>query len=333
MSKKSTTNTQTQAQTSLTTTPTNPAWVDTGLAGLGGRVSALQGVDPYSYVAGADPLQTQAAQAAGALTTSPGYGQASSIYGNVAGAGAKTYTPSTASSASLLDGLSSYMSPYTGQVVDSALKDYDFGAGQTQAQNKLALANDDTFGGSGGAIQTAMSNDAINRGRGTLSAQLNDQAFQVGAGLSSSDAQRRQETSLANMAALNSAGQFNATQQDTDLARQLAAAQGLTSTANSQDASSLANISAQSSLGDVLRQISQAQATAPLTSLAAQAGLWNAIPLNLLHGTTADGTSSGTSSGTTTEKDPIGQLSKLLAAIGSLGGGGGGGGGSAAAGG
>jgi hypothetical protein len=299
MSSKKKTNTSTTEQTHQTMTPTNPAWVDSGLQGLGGQISNLSNADPYSFVAGPDPLQTQAAQGAAGLTSSPSFQQASGIMNNVAGAGPNL----SGGPASLLDNLQAYMSPYTKNVVDTSLADYDFGAGQTQAQNKLALAGDTTFGGSGGSIQTALSNDAITRGRGTLSAGLYDQAFQVGAGLSSQDAGRRQQSS-----------QFDAQQRDAALQRQLAAGQGLGALGTAQGADQRANIGTQASLGDMLQQLAFQKAQAPLSLLGVQSGLMGQLPLGLLHGGETDGT--GSTTGTSTSS--VSGLGNALSGLGSL---------------
>lgn len=296
--KKSTT--KTTEQSHLVQTPTNPAYVESGLAGVTGKINDLTNADPYSFVAGPDALQTQAGTAAGGLTSGAGFGQAQDILGGVAGAG-----PNLAGApASLLDNLQAYMSPYTKDVVDTSLADYDFGSGQTRAQNKLSLAGDTTFGGSGGAIQTSLSNDAIDRGRGTLSAGLHDQAFTTGANLSNQDAQRRQQAS-----------QFDAAQKDNDLQRQIAAALGLSGNASAQGQDARENIGTQASIGDMLQRLAQARATAPLSLLGSQAALYSGLPLGLLHGNVADGTSSGTSA--TKVSDPIGQLSNLIASFGS----------------
>jgi hypothetical protein len=317
MSKKSKTTSTTNQQQSLTTTPTNPGWVDSGLGQLGTKVADLSAMDPYSFVAGPDPLLTQAGTGAAGLTTSPNYGQASDIFSKVAGSGANTGT-----AASLLENLASYMSPYTKDVVDTTLAGFDQNAGYSRARDMLAKGNDSTFGGSGGAIQTALNEQNIGRDRAATEAQLRDQAFTTGAGLSGADAARRQQMSLANMTAADAAQ-----------ARSLEAARGLTATGQAQGADARANIDTQSSIGQLLQAIAQAKAQAPVSTAAAEAGIWNTLPLNLLHGTNASGTASGTTTGTGTENDPLGQLSKLIAAIGSLGGGGGGGPAAAAAGG
>lgn len=313
-SKSSKTNSTSNTTTNLTQTPTNPAWVDSGLAGLGQQIGDLSKLDPYSLVAGPDALQTQAGTAAAGLTSSPNFGAASNMFTGVAGAA----TPHV-QSASLLDGLSNYQNPYLNDVVNTTLTGFDDNAGRTRAQQQLDLANDSTFGGSGGSILRSLTEGQLAQQRAATEAGLRSDAFNTAAGLSNEDAARRQAASVS-----------NAGEADNALARMLASATGLADIGTAQGADNRANIGTQASLGDMLRQIQQAHDMAPLTGAAAQAGLWNALPLNLLHGQTSNGTGSVQSTGTTVENDPIGQLSKLLAAIGSLGGGGGGGGGSGA---
>jgi hypothetical protein len=291
----------TDQTTHTVVTPTNPQWIANPVQSLAGRIGDLSNLDPYSLVAGADPLQTQAAAGAAGLT-----GQAGS-FDSAANALRATMTagPQSIQAQSLLDNLPSYMSPYLNDVTSSALADYDFGAGQTRARNQLALANDDTFGGSGGAIQTAMSEDAIDRARGTLAAQLRDQAFQTGANLSNLDAARRQEADASNASLAEQA-----------YARQQTAANGLTNLASAYDANQRDNIATQASVGDMLRQIEAARQVAPISLLASQTGLLNSLPLSLFHGQVEDGTTHGTT--TTTTSDPIGAVTSLATGLGSL---------------
>ena len=130
-------------------------------------------------------------------------------------------TASNYSASSLLEGLDKYMSPYTGQVVDAALQDYDYGAGQTRASQALDEARSGAFGGSGAAIGRSMTEGELARGRGSLSANLRDQGFTRGAGLSAQDAGFRNDASrfnadaqtrvsMSNADAANQANQFNA---------------------------------------------------------------------------------------------------------------------------
>lgn len=279
-------------------TPTNPTWVDPQIQTLTGKTVDLAAQDPHSFIAGPDQLQTQAGQAAAGLTADDAsFDSAKTLFGKLMAGGAQSYDPATVHPNSILPNLQAYMSPYTHDVVDSSLADYDFGAGQTRAANRLALAGDDTFGGSGGAIQTALSEDAIDRGRASLSAQLRDQGFTTGAGLAGQDADRRQQAQLANMAAFNRAREFNAGEADTAAARQAAAAQGLAQTATSQQAAQTGAIDTQAQIGGILQALQQAQQGAPLTVNSALSGDYSSLvgALSLLHGQNSTGTS--TSSG------------------------------------
>jgi hypothetical protein len=309
---------QTTDQTSHSVvTPTNPQWITDPVQSLAGSIAGLSKLDPYSLVAGPDALQTSAAQGLAGLAPDAGaYGSASNAFQGLMNTGASRMRAATGTASSLLPNINAYMSPYLNDVVNSSLADYDFGAGQTRAQNQLALANDDTFGGSGGAIQTALSNDAITRGRATLAAQLRDQGYQAGAGLANQDADRAQQMALANMAAQNQARQFNAQQAEAALARQRAAGEDLANTATMQNQAALSDAQAQAQLGEQLRQIQAAHNLAPISLLSSQTGLLNSLPLGLFHGEVQDGTSHGTS--TTTTSNPLGAVTSLATGLGSL---------------
>jgi hypothetical protein len=355
MSKK--TKTTSQSTSTATRTPTNPEWVTSGLQGLGGKIMGLADQDPRSFVAGPSALQNQVFGDAANLTTSPRFNQAGDIFTRVAGAGPNTYDPSQGkaedwsaqgydaerfNASSLLEGLDKYMSPYTGQVVDTALADYDFGAGQTRAGQALDEARSGAFGGSGAAITRALTEDSLTRGRGTLSAGLRDTAFTRGAGLSATDAGFRNQAAaanaaaanqaaafraqaanqaaaanaaarnqfgLANMDALNEAGRFNAGAMDTALARQLQAGGALGELGAQEGADTRANLALQGTLGADQRAIEQAKAAAPLSVLQALSGTFSGLPLNLLSGETQTG--SQQSSSTSKTSDPMGAIATL----------------------
>jgi hypothetical protein len=298
--------------TKTTATPTNPDWVEPQLSSLAGRVTDLSKMDPYSFVAGPNGLQTQAYDAAGSLAPdTASYGKARDLFGSLMNASTPQYDPATFHPNSILPNLDAYMSPSTQQVVDTSLADYDFGAGQTRAQNQLALANDDTFGGSGGSIQTALSEDALARGRGTLASNLRNQGFQAGANLANLDADRRQQAQLANMAAYNRAREFNAGQYETALSRQQSAGRDLVDAANSQNQTAVADINAQSAIGDMYRQIQQQQAAAPLSSLSSLAGNYGSLPLSLLHGEVTNSKTKETGS----MLDALGQMAQIASTL------------------
>jgi hypothetical protein len=286
-SKTSTSNT-TNGTTNVTQTPTNPAFVQPAIQGLAGQITNLSAQDPYSFVAGPDPLQTQAGAGAGALTTPQGFADAQSALKGAAGAQGQ----------SLLSGLQNYMSPYTNDVVDTTLAGFDKNAGYTRAADTLAKAGDATFGGSGGAIQTALNEQNIAQGRAQTEAQLRDQAFQTGAGLSNEDAARRQEA----------------------ISQQIAAAQGLSGNATAQAAADQGRVQTQSQIGQMLQQLAQAHATAPLATTGALTSMLGGLPLGLLHGQDTNGVENSTSNGTSTTStsNPLGTIGSLVSAGGSL---------------
>lgn len=289
MKKKSSSKSTTSQQTSLTQTPTNPEWVTSGLEGVGTQIAGLGSADPYSFVAGPDALQTQAGKGASGLTTSPNYGAATDMY-TAAG---------NAPAADIASGLAAFQNPWKKDVLDTSLADYDFGAGQSRGQSMLDLANDTTFGGSGGSIYRSGLEGEILRGRGALSAGINSDGFKTA--LSGATAQAQ----LAEQARQ----------------RQLSAAGGLASVGQAQGADERANIGTQATLGDMLQQLAQRRATAPLSLLGTQASLLSGLPLGLLQGQTQNGTMNSNSTSKTTVSDPMGSLGSLLAGAGSLAGG------------
>ena len=324
MSKK----TKTTTSSTQTRTPNNPTWVTEGLAGVGGALQGLMGRDPTTFVAGPSQLQTKAFKNAGRLNSSPSFGQAGSIFNEVAGAGANAYDATDAGSqgytaSSLLEGLDKYKSPYEADVVNSALSDFDYGAGATRAQQALDEARSGAFGGSGAAITRALTESDLARGRASTSAQLRDQMFTRATGLSATDANFRNQAaefganaanqaSLANAAARNEAARYNAGAQDTALARQLAAGGALASLGETMGADQRQNIALQGALGADQQALNQARAQAPLSVLQQIAATYGGMPLNLLSGETVTG--SGTSTSKTS--DPWGTAANIFRAAG-----------------
>lgn len=263
--------------------PIVPDWISGRTQQLDAVLGNLAGADPNSFVAGADPLQTEAARIAGGLNPrSWNYDAAIDMTRQVG-----TQNAPTVAAASVLENLPAYMSPYTKDVVDSALADYDFGAGQTRAEQALAMAGAGAFGGSGSAITRAQTEDALTRGRAATSANLRDQAFRVGAGLSESDAGRRQSASVA-----------NAQLEAQNRAQQLAAAQQMAALSGQLGAEERAILGTQAGVGEMMRSIAGEQASAPLDVLAMLAGIQSGLPLELFVGNRSTGTESSKSKGT-----------------------------------
>lgn len=305
-SKKTTTSNQTTHQVQ---TPTNPDWVTSPLQGLTGDIGNLSSANPTSFVAGLDPLQIRANTSASGLGVPSNYGTASGILSSVAGAGPNTYAPTTGKASSVLDNLSAYYNPFAGQVINPVLADQDFNAGQVRAQQALNLAGSKAFGGSGAALTQSATEGQLARARSSALSPLLEDMYTSATGLANSDADRAQNMALANLAAENTAGQYNAGAADTALQRQLSAGTSLGDLAGAQDANTRANVALQGTLGDASRQVQQQLLSSPLSLLQARAGLLGSLPFNLFTGQTADGTAQGTT--TETSSNPLGALGSL----------------------
>jgi hypothetical protein len=230
-----------------TSTPNVPDWLLQPTQANQTRLNGLANIDPRSLVPGADPLQTQAAGSAAHLGSPWNFDAAISNTRDLAG----TQTPS-AVSASLLDNLPAYMSPYTSDVVRTTLAGFDKNAAATRAAQTLALAGSGAFGGSGAAITQSQTEGSLAQARAAQEAQLRDQAFQTGAGLSNLDAGRRQQTS-----------QFNSDLSIRDQQEKAALAAQLAGLAQAKDTNAQGNIQTQEGVGAVNRGIATDQARAP----------------------------------------------------------------------
>jgi hypothetical protein len=125
-----------------------------------------------------------------------------------AGTAAQTATPdlgnaAQAQAASLLDNLQAYQNPYTQQVVDSTLADFDNQAGINQAKMMADGARAGAFGGSRFAIAQSALLGEQERARAATAANLRSNAFNTAAGLSAQDAGFRQGANLFNAGATN----------------------------------------------------------------------------------------------------------------------------------
>jgi hypothetical protein len=204
----------------------NKAWTDAGNLKLSDDYGAARNIFNDVAGAGANTYDSTGYDATDATSqgydsvdyTGQGYDPTTGTamnYDAINARGAEGYdaanaTASNYSASSLLDGLGKYMSPYTGQVVDAALEDYDFGAGQTRSNQALDEARSGAFGGSGAAIGRSMTEGELARGRGSLSANLRDQNFTRGAGLSAQDAGFRNDASRFNADAQTRVSMSNA---------------------------------------------------------------------------------------------------------------------------
>jgi hypothetical protein len=320
--------TTTQATTS--TTPNVPQWGVDSLQTLNGSIGSIAATDPSKFVTPASALQTQAQKGAAGLGVQSGQdaGAAGGILTGLGGSttgqigGIPTVSAPIIKASSLLDGLQSYMSPYTKDVVNTSLDDYDQNAAKARAAEEAAGAAAGAFGGSRFGVQQATTLDNQARARATLDAGLRDSAFTTGSSLSNEDATRRQGADTSNAGNSLSASTSNAANaldmakanqaaQEADYARQLQAALGLTSLSGTENANDISNISTQDHLGGEQRGIAQDQATAPISQAQVIAALLQQNQLGLLTGST------GTSNGTQTTSDPMGAISSLMSAAGS----------------
>lgn len=296
-----------KSKTTTKTTMDNPAWSTGLVSGLANQATGLINSDPSQYLAKWNPYQQEAADRAANLGNNPWLTEATSMI-NLVG---NSKTPSV-SAASMLDGLDKYMSPYTGDVVDASLADYDFGAGQTRAAASADMARAGAFGGSRGAIAQSMTEDALTRGRGSLSAGLRDQAFTRGSQLSSEDAARRQQASAMNaQIALEKQG-LNA-----QLAAQLA------QMGFGQADSARSDIRTLLDTGNTLYDVNTQEAQAPLSLLSGLSGVAGSLPLgNWTNQTSTTKGGGGLLSGLGSLAMGVGSLASggLLSGLGGLGG-------------
>ena len=290
--RKSTTN---SSQTSTaTTSPTNPEWVQNGVQNLGAGIQGLSGIDPGSLVAPVSALETQASRGAANLGSGLG-GGADAVGGDAWFSKLLSGPTPTASSASLLDNIESYYNPYRQQVTDAAMADFDADAGRTRASQDLALAGDAAFGGSGAALSKSLTEGELSRARSSQMSKLLSDMFTTSAGLSSQDAQRRQDASIANAQLAQADNQW----------RSQAALQ--------REESARANVTTQAALGAQLRGVDQATRNAPLSLLGAQVDMFSGLPLSLFQGQSTTSTGSGKSTATQTASglDALGQLAQV----------------------
>jgi len=154
-------------------------------------------------VAAQDPLQAQAATLAGQgvgayqphLTQAGTYGaQAGTTMGGVSpyitGAAGLTCTGAGTGAGSI----SSYMSPYQQQVIDTTMADYDAQAAKSRLGLGAQAVSGGAFGGGRHGIAEAEFDVGSNRGRASLQSGLRQQGFQ--------QAQQARQQDLANQMGL-----------------------------------------------------------------------------------------------------------------------------------
>lgn len=298
MSDKKTSTTQ---NSTTTTTPNVPQWGVDSLKNLNTSINGIANTDPMSFVAPASTLQTQAFGGAGNLGSWQGTSQAAE---NLATQTANTNPAYLPQAAQVMEkGLSQYLNPYTDQVVNTTLNDFDTNAAQTRAQQAGQGAAAGAFGGSRWGLQEGETEGQLARARASTDANLRSSGYDKATALASQDAQLREQTRLANLQAQND-----------QLNRQSSIASLLGSLSGQSAANSRADVQTQADLGGTQQAIDQSQRTAPIAQAQTVASLLGMNQLPLLTGQTATGQSTGTA----TTSDPLGGLGALLGGVGGL---------------
>jgi hypothetical protein len=243
-----------------TTTPDVPDWASSLTQNIAGQVGNLTGLNPQTLVAPANPLQQQAAANATNLSGTPwDYDAATDLTTGVAQAD----TPSIASN------IGQFMDPYLKNVVGATSADLDTSDSKVRAQQALDLAGSGAFGGSGAALTQSATEGELARARATSIGNLLSQGYAQALSGATSQAQLQQQQQ----------------------AQRLAAAGQLATVADDYGADQRANVAAQQSAGDDLRNITQAQDQAPVTSTQQVVAMLSGLPIGLFTGSTTDGTS------------------------------------------
>lgn len=253
---------------------TNPQWATDAVSNVTGKVRDLSNLSPESLIAGSNPLLDRAQTS---LMGNP-FADAYSLI-NQGAAGGGSVSASKAS-----DFYKDYENPYKDDILNPVLADYDEDAGRQIAAADLNLANNNAWGGSGAAIEKSMLGGQLARGRAATQGGLLQSMFDKAMGLSSEDANRYQQASVANAQLAEAAA-----------ARKIQAG-GQLAGLRSQE------IGQQLSLGDYLRQMEQQRLQAPITLAQQQSGILGGLPLGNWTGQNR----------TTTQSDPMGSLGSAL---------------------
>lgn len=266
---KTNTSSSSNTSTNSTTTPVAPRWASDLTQNVAGRVGSLLDNNPQSLVAPANSLQNLAGAGAASLSGLPwDYDAAEQLTGAVA----NSDTPSIAGN------IGQFMNPYLKQVVGATSADLDANDGRVRAQQALDLAGSGAFGGSGAALTQSATEGELARARATTLGNLRSQGYSQALGAATSQAQLQQQQQ----------------------AQRLAAANQMAGIAGNYDAGQRANIATQQAAGDDLRNITQQQDQAPVSSTAQIVAMLNGLPINLFTGQTTDATQNSAAKGQNT---------------------------------
>jgi hypothetical protein len=286
-----------------TTTPNVPGWIQGPAQNLYGQVGGLMGQTPSTI--GPSNLQNQAYSGASGL------GLNSALSDAMSGTrGLMDYSPDSVQAGQLSNtDLSSYMNPFTNEVINAAQNDFT-NANDLGLNSLRSMTPNGAYGGSRQAVSAGQLVGDNTRNFANTVAQLRQGNYQ--------NAQQAAQFDIGNRF---SADQFNSNaglqgaQFRGNMASQLGQ-QGL-----AQDGNSRANIATQSALGDQQRAIAQENdpQNAQIRQLQQLAQILGISP-DMFIGQQID--SSGRSTGQSSSSNPWGALGTLLGGGGTLWGGG-----------
>lgn len=178
---------------------TAQGYVDTGYTRYGGQ-----------KVAGLDPLQQQAIDSYQTGVYQPYLDSATKVAETAA-----TYQPTLASAALVTPGslsttdLSPYMDPYTKDVTEATLSDFDRASKLVGTNAQQAATTQGAFGGSGQGVFQANNQDNLNQTLASTLASLNEGNFTNAQTQATNDLNRDLTGQLGNQTSLNTTSQFN----------------------------------------------------------------------------------------------------------------------------
>jgi len=257
---------------------------------MAGQIAGME-FTPYTgeRVAGMTGLQEQALAGYGALGAPEQFGQAGSVFQEIAGMQARTPEQRAAD-------VARYTQEYTAGVMDPTIAAMEAQRAKQRTAEAATRAKAGAFGSRGDVYRGALEGE-YQVGMGQTLGQLQQQGYtQAVARQQAEDAARRAEQ-----------------------AQRLGAAGQLAGLGATQFQTQLAGLGAQMGAGEAQRLLSQqgldaayqeylAQQQFPLSQFAALTGGAGAFPAGL-----------GTTTGTTSTRDPMGSIGSLMAGAGSLG--------------
>lgn len=118
------------------------------------------------------------------------------------------YTPQAVSAPQAAGGISTYMNPYTQNVIDTSMADLERQRQMQTNQIGAQATQAGAFGGSRQGVAEALTNEAFARQGGQLAAGLRQQGFNTALGAAQQDVATGMQAQLANQAAQAAAQQF-----------------------------------------------------------------------------------------------------------------------------